>query len=147
MLDARVWLVWALTALVVASSTRNPLYIVILLLIALVAAMMVSYIRARAESLGFSCKVGLLTRMERIALIGTLCALGLPIVMAWALAVLSVVTVIQRIIHVYLSSREDDYTGVLCYGDRHCWARPVRQCLSPRDTWCASPLPAARTQI
>ena len=33
MLDARVWLLWALTALVVASSTRNPLYIVLLLLI------------------------------------------------------------------------------------------------------------------
>ena len=33
MLDARVWLLWALTALVVASSTRNPLYVVLLLLI------------------------------------------------------------------------------------------------------------------
>jgi CDP-diacylglycerol--glycerol-3-phosphate 3-phosphatidyltransferase len=81
---------------------------VILLVIALVAAMMVSYIRARAESLGFSCKVGLLTRMERIALIGALSALGLPVVMAWALAVLSVLTALQRIIHVYLGSREDD---------------------------------------
>ncbi len=33
MLDARVWLLWALTALVAASSTRNPFYVVILLLI------------------------------------------------------------------------------------------------------------------
>jgi energy-coupling factor transport system permease protein len=36
MLDARIWLLWALTMLVTASSTRNPLYIIILLLIATV---------------------------------------------------------------------------------------------------------------
>lgn len=34
MLDARVWFLWALTTLVAASSTRNPLYIIVLLLIA-----------------------------------------------------------------------------------------------------------------
>jgi energy-coupling factor transport system permease protein len=33
MLDARVWLLWAVTALITASSSRNPLYIIILLLI------------------------------------------------------------------------------------------------------------------
>jgi energy-coupling factor transport system permease protein len=36
MLDARVWLLWALTTLVTASSTRNPLYVIMLLLIATV---------------------------------------------------------------------------------------------------------------
>ncbi|NLF02810.1 MAG: energy-coupling factor transporter transmembrane protein EcfT [Anaerolineales bacterium] len=38
MLDARVWLLWALTVLVAASSTRNPLYIVLLLLTMAVVA-------------------------------------------------------------------------------------------------------------
>ena len=38
---------------------------VALLLLSLVASMMVSYVRARAESLNFPCKIGLLTRMER----------------------------------------------------------------------------------
>ena len=33
MIDARVWLLWALTTLVAASSTRNPLYAVLLLLV------------------------------------------------------------------------------------------------------------------
>jgi len=33
MLDARTWLVWALSTLVVASSTRNPLYGLLLLLV------------------------------------------------------------------------------------------------------------------
>jgi CDP-diacylglycerol--glycerol-3-phosphate 3-phosphatidyltransferase len=75
-----------------------------LLLIALVATMMVSYIRARAEAVGLECKVGLLTRLERVLLIGVLSALGLPVVMAWTLAVFSVFTVIQRIVHVYLIS-------------------------------------------
>jgi CDP-diacylglycerol---glycerol-3-phosphate 3-phosphatidyltransferase len=79
-----------------------------LLLTALVAAMMVSYTRARAEALGFPCKVGLLTRMERIILIGVLSGLGLPTVMAWALAVLSVFTVGQRILHVYGVSRREE---------------------------------------
>lgn len=36
MLDARVWMLWALTTLVSASSTRNPLYVIVVLLIATV---------------------------------------------------------------------------------------------------------------
>jgi CDP-diacylglycerol--glycerol-3-phosphate 3-phosphatidyltransferase len=82
-----------------------------LLLISLVAAMLVSYVRARAEALGFSCKVGLLTRMERIFLVGALSGLGLPLVMVWALAVLSVFTVFQRIIHIYTVSRLEETSG------------------------------------
>jgi len=81
---------------------------VVLLLISLVAALMVSYTRARAEALGFSCKVGLLTRLERIVLIGVLSAVGLPTVMMWALALLSVFTVGQRILHVYAASRREE---------------------------------------
>lgn len=75
-----------------------------LLLVALVAALMVSYTRARAEALGLSCKVGLVTRMERILLIAVLAALGLFGVLAWTLAILSTVTVFQRVLHVYGSS-------------------------------------------
>ncbi|MBL7064998.1 MAG: CDP-alcohol phosphatidyltransferase family protein [Anaerolineae bacterium] len=80
---------------------------VVLLLISLVAAQMVSYIRARAEAEGFPCKVGLLTRLERIVLIAVLSALGLPIVMIWALAVLSVFTMVQRFLYVYAVSRRE----------------------------------------
>lgn len=75
-----------------------------LFLVALVAALMVSYTRARAEALGFSCKVGLLTRLERILLIAALSALGLITPLAWALSVLSVVTVVQRVVHVHKAS-------------------------------------------
>ena len=84
---------------------------VALLLIALVAAQMVSYIRARAEAEGFPCKVGLLTRLERIVLIAVLSALGLPIVMIWALAILSVFTMVQRLLYVYAVSRREGTGG------------------------------------
>jgi CDP-diacylglycerol--glycerol-3-phosphate 3-phosphatidyltransferase len=92
-------LILGLTAHHLAQGARLE---VALLLVALVAALLVSYTRARAESLGLSCKVGLLTRMERILLIAVLAALGLTTVLVWALAVLSVFTFIQRVACVYL---------------------------------------------
>lgn len=76
---------------------------VVLLLVALVASLMVSYTRARAESIGVCCRVGLLTRLERVLLIAVLSSLGLVTVLAWALAILSVVTFLQRVVHVYLA--------------------------------------------
>lgn len=81
---------------------------VALLLVSLVASMMVSYIRARAETLGFSCKVGWLTRMERILLIGVLSAFGLPGVLVYALAGLSLITMVQRFLYVYACARQMD---------------------------------------
>jgi CDP-diacylglycerol--glycerol-3-phosphate 3-phosphatidyltransferase len=72
-----------------------------LLVGALVFALMVSYTRARAEALGAGCTVGLLTRLERILLIVLLSTLELISVLAWALALLSLVTFLQRVVHVY----------------------------------------------
>ena len=72
-----------------------------LLLVGLVAALMVSYTRAKAESLGVTCTAGLLTRLERILLIAVLASLALTSVLAWALAILSVFTFLQRILYVY----------------------------------------------
>jgi CDP-diacylglycerol--glycerol-3-phosphate 3-phosphatidyltransferase len=84
---------------------------VALLLVSLVGVMMISYTRARAEALGFPCKIGLLTRLERILIIGVLTAAKLPRVMIWTLAILSVFTVIQRILYVYRISRLDERSG------------------------------------
>jgi energy-coupling factor transport system permease protein len=52
MLDARAWLLWALTVLVTASSTRNPLYVVLLLLIAAVAVPMAALFNGLTAHLG-----------------------------------------------------------------------------------------------
>jgi len=91
---------------------RQEAYVAVaLLLVSLVAAMMVSYTRARAEALGFPCKVGLLTRLERVVLIAVLSAIGLPLLMVWALAVLSLFTVVQRILYVYAVSRREEQGG------------------------------------
>jgi len=72
-----------------------------LIYVALLGSVMVSYTRARAEALGFECKVGLLTRFERV----TVLAIGLIMqrvqLTLWVMAVLTHVTAIQRIYHVW----------------------------------------------
>ena len=74
--------------------------------VALGGSLMVSYIRARAEGLGFDCRVGILQRPERLLLIslGGLIHIKALIVVIWIIAVLSNVTAVVRIVHVW---RED----------------------------------------
>jgi len=80
-------------------------------LVALVASLLVSYTRARAESLGVDNKVGIAPRAERILLLGVPALVlgagpggGRPgVVLFWIVAVLafvSAITVIQRVVHV-----------------------------------------------
>ena len=69
-------------------------------MIAMVSGFMVSYVKARAESLGFSCDVGIAERAERlIVIIAALIFDQVPIGVA-ILAVVSTITFIQRILHV-----------------------------------------------
>lgn len=75
-------------------------------LVCLVGAQLVSYVKARAEGLGLRCDVGIAERMERLVLIGIgglLTGFGVPWGLAavtWLLAVLTVITVVQRLLHV-----------------------------------------------
>jgi len=73
--------------------------------VALVGATLVSYTRARAEALDFSCKVGIMTRLERGAVLVLGLILGMPAVMLWVLAVGSGLTALHRALHVYHLSR------------------------------------------
>jgi CDP-diacylglycerol--glycerol-3-phosphate 3-phosphatidyltransferase len=72
-------------------------------LLVLVGAFTVSYVKARAESLGFTCNVGIAERTERLLLIGAgaiLDMLGVPHafdVSLWVLAALCAITVGQRL--------------------------------------------------
>lgn len=77
--------------------------------VAVLASLMVSYTRARAEALGVECKVGIATRPVRVVIlsIGLIFARGASIgdfsllaPAVYVLAALSVVTVAQRIWHV-----------------------------------------------
>lgn len=70
----------------------------------MVSSVMVSYTRARAESLIGSCKVGFMERPERIVLIiiGALFERwGAMAPVLWVLALLSTITVIHRIAYTY----------------------------------------------
>jgi CDP-diacylglycerol--glycerol-3-phosphate 3-phosphatidyltransferase len=80
-------------------------------LVCLVGGQIVSYVKARAEGLGFTCDVGIAERMERLILIGIGGLLsgfgvkwGLPAA-TWLLAVLTVITVVQRLVHVRRQER------------------------------------------
>src|SRR3954447_7463853 len=74
-------------------------------LIALAAGQVVSYVKARAQSLGLNADVGIAERFERLIILGVGGLLGsagldwgLPAAL-WVVALLSVITVFQRLIH------------------------------------------------
>jgi CDP-diacylglycerol--glycerol-3-phosphate 3-phosphatidyltransferase len=77
--------------------------------IAVLASLMVSYTRARAEALGVECKVGIATRAVRVTIlsVGLVLAKGAGLAgfellepAVYVLAALSTFTVLQRIFHV-----------------------------------------------
>lgn len=76
-------------------------------LVSLVLGSVTSYVKARAQSLGMSCDVGIVERTERLVLAigaGFFDGLGVPYAlpgMLWLLAVLSAVTVGQRLREVH----------------------------------------------
>ena len=76
--------------------------------LAMISAIMVSYARARAESLIGLCKVGFMERPERLVLliIGALFNVMAPVL--WVIAVLSTITVIHRIIYTWHRTTEMD---------------------------------------
>lgn len=83
---------------------------VMLTVASLTGGVMVSYARARAEALGFCCKVGILTRLERAIVLLAGLVLGYPEVALWVLAIGSWLTALHRILHVYQQSRSAELT-------------------------------------
>jgi CDP-diacylglycerol--glycerol-3-phosphate 3-phosphatidyltransferase len=71
-------------------------------MLALGGSLMVSYVKARAEGLGFECHSGLLQRPERIIilLVGALLGAGFLKWAIWVIAVLGNVTAIERLMRV-----------------------------------------------
>lgn len=68
--------------------------------LAAAGSVLVSYIRARAQSLGYDTKVGVLTRMERYLVLVPALILNIPDIGLWIIAVLANFTALQRIIDV-----------------------------------------------
>jgi len=89
---------------ILVSFSGTPL-LVLLVFLALLGSLLVSYIRARAEAVGLECRLGLFTRAERVVVL----ALGLllshlahALVIALVIIVVfSFVTVGQRLVYVW----------------------------------------------
>jgi len=81
------------------------------LIVALVAGGLVSYIKARAEGLGIACNGGLAERTDRLIIIFLalgLAGLNVPyalMVGAWLLALASVYTIFERLLIVYHATK------------------------------------------
>jgi CDP-diacylglycerol--glycerol-3-phosphate 3-phosphatidyltransferase len=80
----------------------------LLAFLAVLGSLMVSYTRARSEGLAMDNKVGLLTRFERIILLGLAMLTGLVVHGLWVLTILTHFTVAQRVWHIYRSDRSGD---------------------------------------
>jgi CDP-diacylglycerol---glycerol-3-phosphate 3-phosphatidyltransferase len=98
-----------LTAVAVYFASKNMQFAVAAVVIAVMASLLVSYTRARAEALGVECKVGIASRAVRVVIlsIGLLFARGLGLgdfsllaPAVYVLAGLATITVFQRIFHV-----------------------------------------------
>jgi CDP-diacylglycerol--glycerol-3-phosphate 3-phosphatidyltransferase len=78
-------------------------FMILLVLVALSGSLLTSYVRARAEGLGLECRVGWLERPERLAalIIGMLLGRVMLTISLLFIALMSVITVVQRIIHVW----------------------------------------------
>ena len=94
-----------LLGLLVFYMTRSSTLGVVLVYVALFGSVMVSYVRARAEGLGVECKVGVMTRSERVALMVAALMVGQwwqPALMVAlvVIAALTTITTVQRVLHV-----------------------------------------------
>ncbi len=79
---------------------------IILSFLGITGSLMVSYTRARAEGVGIDCKVGLLTRFERLTILIFSLLFDLVILSLAILAILTHLTALQRVWHVYRKSKE-----------------------------------------
>lgn len=82
-------------------------WLVLATLAALAGSFLVSYVRARAQSLGFTCKSGLFQRPERVVVTVAGLLIGGPVLylVVFLLAIVTNITALQRIREVWLQGR------------------------------------------
>lgn len=71
-----------------------------LVFLAAAGSVLVSYVKARAEGLGYTSDVGILTRVERYIVMAPLLVFNQPLIAMWIIAILANITAIQRILHI-----------------------------------------------
>jgi CDP-diacylglycerol--glycerol-3-phosphate 3-phosphatidyltransferase len=92
-----------LTAVAATFAQRSDDLAVAAVVVAVMASLVVSYTRARAEALGVECKVGIADRLVRVVIISAglvFADLGALEPAVYVLAALTTITVVQRILHV-----------------------------------------------
>ncbi len=72
---------------------------IVLILAVLIGSFLVSYIRARAEGLGWQCQVGLFTRAERVIVLAVGLLTNQVFIALCVLVVFVFITVVQRLVY------------------------------------------------
>lgn len=78
----------------------------LLVYLAASGSVLVSYVRARGQSLNFDTKIGLLTRVERYLVLGPALVFNVPMVALWIIAIFANITALQRILDVRRMARK-----------------------------------------
>ncbi len=76
-----------------------------LVYLAAAGSVLVSYVKARAESLDYEAKVGILTRVERFLVLSPCLVINQPMIALWIIGILANLTALQRIYHVLKQAR------------------------------------------
>lgn len=84
----------------------------VLILIAASGALLISYARARAEAIGYGASVGLVARPERVILLAVCLIINEPLWALWSLAIVTHVTAVTWILHVWRLTVNDAESGV-----------------------------------
>jgi CDP-diacylglycerol--glycerol-3-phosphate 3-phosphatidyltransferase len=74
---------------------------IVLIFVVLIGSFLVSYIRARAEGLGWQCQVGLFTRAERVIVLAIALLVNQIFIALCVLAVFVYITVVQRLVYLW----------------------------------------------
>src|SRR3954468_14761058 len=135
-------LMGGLTVFYATNPIHHNMYMMVVCLLGIIGTFMVSYTRARAESLGIDAKVGVMQRPDRIVLLSAPQALfGLfwngwvLIAIILLLSVTAWITAVQRIAFVYDATKTMD-------------ARPIRMVTDPASSAApAAPSPKAAASM
>jgi CDP-diacylglycerol--glycerol-3-phosphate 3-phosphatidyltransferase len=129
-----------LTVFYATSPLHHNIYMVVVCLCGIIGTFLVSYTRARAESLGIDAKVGVMQRPERIVLLSAPQALFGLFWNGWVLigiilllTVTAWITAVQRIAFVHSFTR-------------HLDSKPIRIVNDPASPTTASPTSTSSTQ-
>jgi CDP-diacylglycerol--glycerol-3-phosphate 3-phosphatidyltransferase len=78
---------------------------IVLIFIVLIGSFLVSYIRARAEGLGWQCQVGLFTRAERVIVLAIGLLINQIFIVLCVLVVFVFFTVVQRLVYLWKQAK------------------------------------------